>query len=882
MMFADGAGRLLSPWHHIPLYAACDTLVHFVCTTPVATWAKMEIARDEDYTPLRFAASQMQVQLLQGLGHPVGTTGNAVAATNPASNVASSAVSFTAFSVPNTNLPSTLPPRSHLPMSHPATPLPRTPSVPHSPGPSAQPSFPRHPPASPSSPFFPSSLPPTSPPTLPRSPLSVDSIREQAKRGLRGGRRGGWELRGEVGSGARGGRVREGVKEGVKYLQRHKSENLSAVLKVRSPAAVQRHATAPAARSPRSHSPLPLIRSPLHLARSASPLRSRSEDTNLPLRQQQQQQQQQERQRKPQQRHSGHENTHETAAAGRPVKPCPLQGSEGLEEGPGEWRTATPLFLRSLEDRMGISSCFRAHEWLVARKREIEQEEYDDEEEEEDEDEEEEGDEAGEEEEEGEEEGEQWEAATAAAGGRGVGPRASVGGAGNGGGERRERRDCGVRSFGSGSFSSWQEGSFDFLQDDGARMVPRESGGAAARMRQGNSVELTREGSVGLRRVGSVGFGGEKSSGLRRESSMGAMREWDDAGVRRESSFGVGPAAAAAAAAVSASADAFGDEGIVAAAAVVAGVAVERTQGLSESDARWGALRHANAAQTSIYRSTSTAAAAAASAAAAAAATASAAAETTAIHPSRLHSAWAGSGTYSSPAIGLHPRPMHWSMSEHVIIRPATAAPSASSLGSGSRGLSARLFSTHNPPPLPPSSSYREVMPVRYAAGAPVTKGAIYSSRNGDGGSRGFDGDGGMLVRGGSGMVVFGQEMGAVEIGGEDDELKSLIPLTDITILIPANIVVLRNYNSDQQTAILSFNTITTRYLYRNLTDLPGGTLLDTLEGTQVTKRGPNFQPFVAFKGPAALPSVLAVPNLWVGSDFTIMGTSTLLIPPGI
>ncbi|CAI5476415.1 unnamed protein product [Closterium sp. Yama58-4] len=66
MMFADGAGRLLSPWHHIPLYAACDTLVHFVCTTPVATWAKMEIARDEDYTPLRFAASEMQVQLLQG------------------------------------------------------------------------------------------------------------------------------------------------------------------------------------------------------------------------------------------------------------------------------------------------------------------------------------------------------------------------------------------------------------------------------------------------------------------------------------------------------------------------------------------------------------------------------------------------------------------------------------------------------------------------------------------------------------------------------------------------------------------------------------------------------------------------------------------------
>ncbi|GJP50991.1 hypothetical protein CLOM_g10144 [Closterium sp. NIES-68] len=115
-----------------------------------------------------------------------------------------------------------------------------------------------------------------------------------------------------------------------------------------------------------------------------------------------------------------------------------------------------------------------------------------------------------------------------------------------------------------------------------------------------------------------------------------------------------------------------------------------------------------------------------------------------------------------------------------------------------------------------------------------------------------------------------------------DKYLKSLIPLSDVTILVPANIAVLRNYNSEQQATIISYNTIATRYLYRNLTEIPGGTLLDTIDTNQITKRGPNFQPFVAFKGAAALPTVLVVPNLWVGSDFTIQGTSTLLIPPGI
>ncbi|CAI7852253.1 unnamed protein product, partial [Closterium sp. NIES-54] len=115
-----------------------------------------------------------------------------------------------------------------------------------------------------------------------------------------------------------------------------------------------------------------------------------------------------------------------------------------------------------------------------------------------------------------------------------------------------------------------------------------------------------------------------------------------------------------------------------------------------------------------------------------------------------------------------------------------------------------------------------------------------------------------------------------------DDYLKSKIPLTDITILLPANIAALRSYTKDQQSTILSYNTIATRYLFRNLTDIPPGTEIDTIEGNLVAKRGPKGQPIVTFQGGSKLPTALVVPNLWVGSDFTIQGTSTLLIPPDL
>ncbi|GJP48700.1 hypothetical protein CLOM_g7983 [Closterium sp. NIES-68] len=113
-----------------------------------------------------------------------------------------------------------------------------------------------------------------------------------------------------------------------------------------------------------------------------------------------------------------------------------------------------------------------------------------------------------------------------------------------------------------------------------------------------------------------------------------------------------------------------------------------------------------------------------------------------------------------------------------------------------------------------------------------------------------------------------------------DDYLKSLIPLTDLTVLLPANVGLLGNYTKDEQTTILSYNTIATRYIFRNFTTMAAGTELDTLEGNTIIKRGPRGLPTVTFKGAAKLPTVLALPNLWVGTDFTIQGTSTLLIPP--
>jgi len=48
----DQAGKPISPWHEIPLYAG-DGLVHFICEIPKETAAKLEVATDEVGTPIK-------------------------------------------------------------------------------------------------------------------------------------------------------------------------------------------------------------------------------------------------------------------------------------------------------------------------------------------------------------------------------------------------------------------------------------------------------------------------------------------------------------------------------------------------------------------------------------------------------------------------------------------------------------------------------------------------------------------------------------------------------------------------------------------------------------------------------------------------------------
>lgn len=52
MFFADKSGSTVSPWHDIPLYTD-DGKVNFVCEIPKETSAKMEVATDEEKTPIK-------------------------------------------------------------------------------------------------------------------------------------------------------------------------------------------------------------------------------------------------------------------------------------------------------------------------------------------------------------------------------------------------------------------------------------------------------------------------------------------------------------------------------------------------------------------------------------------------------------------------------------------------------------------------------------------------------------------------------------------------------------------------------------------------------------------------------------------------------------
>lgn len=112
-----------------------------------------------------------------------------------------------------------------------------------------------------------------------------------------------------------------------------------------------------------------------------------------------------------------------------------------------------------------------------------------------------------------------------------------------------------------------------------------------------------------------------------------------------------------------------------------------------------------------------------------------------------------------------------------------------------------------------------------------------------------------------------------------DQWLQSLIPLTDITLLLPANVATLQSLPSDQRDQILSYHVLTTRFLYKDITAVKSGDAMDTLEGSTVTKYGPAGSRVVLFKGKNALPAVLVGPDAYVGEAFTVQMISQVLTP---
>lgn len=52
VFLVDGGGRKVSPWHDVPLRAG-DGVFHFVVEIPKESSAKMEVATDEPFTPIK-------------------------------------------------------------------------------------------------------------------------------------------------------------------------------------------------------------------------------------------------------------------------------------------------------------------------------------------------------------------------------------------------------------------------------------------------------------------------------------------------------------------------------------------------------------------------------------------------------------------------------------------------------------------------------------------------------------------------------------------------------------------------------------------------------------------------------------------------------------
>ncbi|GJP54421.1 hypothetical protein CLOM_g13508 [Closterium sp. NIES-68] len=116
--------------------------------------------------------------------------------------------------------------------------------------------------------------------------------------------------------------------------------------------------------------------------------------------------------------------------------------------------------------------------------------------------------------------------------------------------------------------------------------------------------------------------------------------------------------------------------------------------------------------------------------------------------------------------------------------------------------------------------------------------------------------------------------------------LTSLIPLNDVTILLPVHARTIRffmgAFSSQKQQQLIAYHILEGRYDYRRLRYLPKGRKLNTLEGTQIVKRGRKGGLLVALKGKGGAPVPIVMPNLFNGSQFTIHAVSEMVVPHDI
>uniref|UniRef100_M0ZTX5 inorganic diphosphatase n=1 Tax=Solanum tuberosum TaxID=4113 RepID=M0ZTX5_SOLTU len=72
VFFADNSGKKISPWHDIPLHLG-DGVFNFVVEIPKESSAKMEVATDEQHTPIKQDTKKGKLRYYPALSQQSGT-----------------------------------------------------------------------------------------------------------------------------------------------------------------------------------------------------------------------------------------------------------------------------------------------------------------------------------------------------------------------------------------------------------------------------------------------------------------------------------------------------------------------------------------------------------------------------------------------------------------------------------------------------------------------------------------------------------------------------------------------------------------------------------------------------------------------------------------